>query len=166
MSAQKLITRRGEYDTIICAYAQGHIEHAKHSAHTQTCARTHTHTCTTHSVHTHLHADIREKCMCTYACAYTHVHIRMCMHMFNTLWEFAYSQNPEIVHYSCMISRLRNNRAQSFTPTRTHTETLTQVATTVETRQKLADSFSKGTFQLSLLQLDSIHSIEPVACGI
>ena len=31
------------------------------------------------------------------------------------------------------------------------------------TRQKLADSFSEGTFQLSLLQLHSIHSIEPVA---
>ena len=30
------------------------------------------------------------------------------------------------------------------------------------TRQKLADSFSEGTFQLSLPQLDSIHSTEPV----
>ena len=33
-------------------------------------------------------------------------------------------------------------------------------------RQKLADSFSEGTFQLSLLQLHRIHLVEPVACGI
>ena len=31
---------------------------------------------------------------------------------------------------------------------------------------KLADSFSEGMFQLSLTQLDTIQSIEPVACGI
>ena len=32
---------------------------------------------------------------------------------------------------------------------------------TDNTRQWLADSFSEGTFQLSLLRLDSIHLIEP-----
>ena len=34
------------------------------------------------------------------------------------------------------------------------------------TWQKLADSFSEGTFQLLLTQLDSTHLIEPVVCGI
>ena len=37
---------------------------------------------------------------------------------------------------------------------------------TNNTHQRLADSFSEGMFQLLLTQLDSIHSIEPVVCGI
>ena len=37
---------------------------------------------------------------------------------------------------------------------------------TNNTRQKLADSFSEGTFQLSQTPLDSIYTLEQVACGI
>ena len=94
MSAQKLITRRGEYDTMICAYAQGHIEHAKHTL-SHTDARTHTHTHTrTHtyntlSTHTHTHTHMYNTLSThTFARRYQremYVHIRMCMHMFNTL---------------------------------------------------------------------------------
>ena len=37
---------------------------------------------------------------------------------------------------------------------------------TDKTWQNVADSFSEGTFQLSLTRLDSIYTIELVACGI
>ena len=47
---------------------------------------------------------------------------RLVVHMFHAIWEFvqsldciAHSRNPEIAHYSCAISRLRNYSAQSFT---------------------------------------------------
>ena len=35
-----------------------------------------------------------------------------------------------------------------------------------KTQQNVADSFSEGTFQLSLTRLDSIYTIELVACEI
>ena len=37
---------------------------------------------------------------------------------------------------------------------------------TDKTRQNVADSFSKGTFQLPLTRLGNIQTIELVACGI
>ena len=37
---------------------------------------------------------------------------------------------------------------------------------TDKTRRNVADSFSEGTFQLSLTRLGSIYTIELVACGI
>ena len=37
---------------------------------------------------------------------------------------------------------------------------------TDKTRRNEADSFSEGTFQLSLTRLGSIYTIELVACGI